>query len=68
MTIQQAILIGAAIIGAAIIVSRVIAPYEFSPAVGADGNPFIWRSNIMTGDVQACPLVPGKGRVIPQCP
>jgi hypothetical protein len=51
MTMQHAILIGAAIIGA-----RVIAPYHFSAAAGADGDPFICRSNIVTRDVQ-CPCL-----------
>jgi hypothetical protein len=68
MTTQQAILIGAVIIGVSIVGARAMAPYEFAPAAGADGNPFIWRANVMTGGVEVCPLIPGSGRVVAQCP
>src|ERR1700730_13843090 len=45
MTARQAILIGAGIIGASIVGARALAPYEFTPGVAANGNPFLWRSN-----------------------
>jgi hypothetical protein len=51
MTVQQAILIGAAIIAAAIVGVRALAPYEFSAEGGS-----IWRGNAITGDVRKCML------------
>jgi|GEM_PF-5032838 len=67
MTVQQAILIGAGIIAASIVVTRAMAPYEFSAGMGADGNPFVWRSNAITGDIQSCRLVLEGGRPIFRC-
>jgi len=54
MTTQQAILIGAGIIAASIVGARVITPYVFSPGMGADGNAFDWRSNLIAGNEQIC--------------
>jgi hypothetical protein len=68
MTVQQAILIGAAIIGVSIIASRVIAPYQFSSAMGADGTLLVMRYNTITGDAQICVPVAVKGQAVPQCP
>jgi len=67
MTNQQALVIGAMIIGESILGARAMARYEFSPAMGADGNPFIWRSNVITGEVQSCRLMLESGRIVPQC-
>ena len=54
MTPTQAILIGATLISLSIVAARVIAPYEVAPGVDAAGNAFLWRTNVVTGDVQTC--------------
>jgi hypothetical protein len=68
MTVQHAMLVGAAIIGVSIIASRLIAPYQFSSATGADGTLLIMRYNTITGDAQICLPVAEKGHAVPQCP
>jgi hypothetical protein len=64
MTTQQAILIGAGIIGASIVGAQALARYEFTPGVAANGNPFLWRSNRITGDIQNCQLELVGGRPV----
>jgi hypothetical protein len=39
LTIQTAVMAAGALIAVAIVAGRFLAPYEFSSAVGADGNP-----------------------------
>jgi hypothetical protein len=67
MTAQQAILIGAGIIGASIVGARALAPYEFTAGVAANGNPFLWRSNRITGEIQNCQLELVSGRPVFGC-
>ncbi|MGH7118770.1 MAG: hypothetical protein ACREFP_07245 [Acetobacteraceae bacterium] len=64
MTIQRAILIGAAIVGAAIICGRVVAPYQI-----ASGTAVVWRINTLTGTVRLCNdiIYAGKGDGLPRC-
>lgn len=48
------LVISALIIGLAVIGAQFIGRYQIAPAVGANGNPFAWRLNVITGDVQVC--------------
>jgi hypothetical protein len=67
MTPAHAILIGAVLIGIAIVLAPLVAPYQFAPGVDAQGNPFLWRSNAVTGDVQACPALNVMRHTEPKC-
>jgi hypothetical protein len=61
------ILIGAIVIGIAVIAARLIAPYQIARGVDAQGNPFLWRSNAITGDVQMCPALNVIRHTEPKC-
>lgn len=79
MTSPLATVIGVVIIGASIIGARLIAPYEFASGVDATGNPFLWRANVVTGDVQICAAksvindrdpfsaIGPNGKIVPKC-
>jgi len=47
----------ATLIAVSIICAPLVSPYRIAPAVDADGNPFLWRVNAVTGDVQICPAL-----------
>ncbi len=51
-----AILIVGALIAASLLGSewRFGARYQIAPAMGADGNPFVWRVDTVTGEVESC--------------
>jgi hypothetical protein len=49
------IVIAALIIGAAILVTQ---RYQIEPAVDADGKPFVWRMDKLTGEIESCALFP----------
>jgi len=51
---QIAIILAALIVGASIIGARFVGRYEIAPSVGADGNPFVWRLDTRTGEVESC--------------
>jgi hypothetical protein len=67
VTPTYAILIGAVVIGIAIVGARLIAPYQFAAGVDAQGNPFLWRSSAVTGDVQMCPALNVIRHTEPKC-
>jgi hypothetical protein len=53
-----AILVGSMLIGASIVGVRFVDNYQIAPAVGADGNPFVWRMSTRTGQIQICNIRP----------
>jgi hypothetical protein len=49
-----ATLFGALAIGTAIVGSQFVPRYQIAPAVDAVGNPFAWRLDVRTGEVESC--------------
>jgi hypothetical protein len=57
LTSPIAILLGAIIIAAGIIAAQFVDRYQIAPATDHDGNPFLWRLNVRTGEIQRCSFV-----------
>jgi hypothetical protein len=49
-----AMVFGAIIIGGAIVGTQFIGRYQIVPAVAAQGDPFVWRLDTRTGEIESC--------------
>jgi hypothetical protein len=63
MSTPTCIVIAALIISAAILATQ---RYEIEPSHDADGKPFVWRMDRLTGEIESCALVP-KAKWTVQC-
>jgi len=60
LTIPLAIIFGSIVIGLSIILAQQPQRYEIAASVDAVGNPFLWRVDVQTGEVDTCAITTEK--------
>jgi hypothetical protein len=54
IVIPLSIVLAAIVVAGAIVLTQLSPRFQIAAAMGADGNPFVWRTNTRTGEIRAC--------------